>query len=138
MSPDAATVGLRRVIRAGVAPAVPAMTFPTIVELPKVEVPEPADHLDATDATDADDEAHEAAPQIDPEVLEQARLEAAAKGYADGYAAGQHEAISAVRSDAADVLGRLEAAIAAFETRRQQSFDELTDGVARFAFATVE
>lgn len=136
MSPDRAAVRTRRVIRAGAVPSVPATTFPTIVEVPR---PVPVTAADESGAHDVCDVAPaDRGPAIDPEVLETARLEAAASGYEDGFAAGRDEAIAAVRREAQDLLARLDAAVTAFEARRQHNFDALTDGVAHFALSTVE
>jgi flagellar assembly protein FliH len=134
MSPELAVIPMRRVIRSAAMTQVAATSFPTIVEAPKPvaqsTAPGHADHDTAG--------APAPAPVIDAAVLEAARLEAAARGYEDGHAAGRDEAIASVRQDAQMLLAQLGAAVQSLEDGRQVSFDRLTDDVARFAFATVE
>jgi flagellar assembly protein FliH len=133
MSPDPAVLPTRKVIRAASAADVATLAFPTIADAPKPPS-RPAVEPGLASAACAVD----AAPVLDPIVLEEARLEAAARGYEDGFAAGRDEAVAAVHAEADALLQRLAAAVEMCEARQQRSFDALTDDVARFAFATVE
>jgi len=136
MSPDAVGFRVSRVLRGGSATTATALAFPTIIEAPRVNGGAP----DSSDAVAAEPAEIVAPPEpvIDERELEKIRLEAAARGYEDGYAAGRDEALIQVNEQASALLAQLAAAVRSFETRRQRSFDELTTDVAQFAFATVE
>jgi flagellar assembly protein FliH len=75
---------------------------------------------------------------FDPEEVERARLDAAAHGYADGFATGRDEAVAAMRSVASGLLAELDAAVRSHAAREQQALDTLTDGVVDFALQVVE
>lgn len=136
MSRNTTFVGARRVIRGGTAARVSSLSFPTIIDLPAPTPDVPAPDTDISTATIEIEPVP--VPVVDPAVLEEARAEAAAHGYADGFAAGHADAVAATRVEAAALLARLDEAVRSFQDRQQQSFDELTDDVARFAIATVE
>ncbi|HEX7095198.1 MAG TPA: FliH/SctL family protein [Acidimicrobiales bacterium] len=138
-----------RVLRGGRATGATALAFPTI-EVTQPVAPEPsvtdgAARTDGADAAHGDtaaaattQDAPSAMPAIDEAVLETIRLEAAARGYEDGYAAGRDEAMRDVRERCAALLDRLDAAVRQVEAQRQRSFDVLSRDVATFAFSTVE
>jgi flagellar assembly protein FliH len=107
------------------------LSFPTIEAV--------APDADAADpgATTARGAPHRLAA-IDPAELDRARLEASARGYADGLAAGRDEALAEVRERANELLLQLDAAVQAQRATQVRSFDELSGDVARFAYATVD
>ena len=137
MSPDAGGLRLTRVLRGDFASSVTALAFPTITEAPRA-------NGCATSTEAAPDAAPDAvvaepqAPVIDERELEKIRLDAAARGYEDGFAAGRDEAVRQVNEQARALLDQLAAAVRSFESRRQRTFDALTAEVAQFAYATVE
>jgi flagellar assembly protein FliH len=121
------------VLRGGTATAAASLAFPVIEHRDVVgRAPRASGGASAAMA------AIGAVPAVDPAELERARLEAAARGYADGLAAGRDEAVAEVRRAAGGLLARLETAVQTFEARREHNFDRLRDDVAAFAFATVE
>lgn len=138
MSPDVVRLRPSRVLRGGCAIGATALAFPTIVEAPRVNGHATPDH-EAEQPKPVEVAACEPpAPVIDEAELEQVRLDAAARGYEDGYAAGRDEAVHRVNEQARALLEQLAAAVRSFEERRQRSFDDLTTEVAQFAYATVE
>jgi flagellar assembly protein FliH len=131
MSPEPVAARAGRVIRGRVASRASALAFPTI------EAVAPDAAAAAGGSSPASAAPHRAAT-IDPAELDRVRLEASARGYADGLAAGRDEAIAEVRERAEALLGQLDAAVQAHRTRQARTFDELSDDVARFAYATVD
>jgi flagellar assembly protein FliH len=120
-----------RVIRGGTASRASALAFPTI------ETVDPPDHGVPTSSTSTFPTAVRA-PAVDPAELERARLEAAARGYADGLAAGRDEARADVQAQARGLLQSLADAAQDLHAREVRTFDELTGDVVDFALAVVE
>jgi flagellar assembly protein FliH len=132
MSPEPVAARAGRVIRGRVASRASALSFPTIEA-----VPPDSDAGNTGSPTLAHVETRRV-PSIDPAELDRARLEASARGYADGLAAGRDEAIAEVHERARELLKQLEAAVQAQRTAQMRAFDELSGDVARFAYATVD
>jgi flagellar assembly protein FliH len=131
MSPEPVAARAGRVIRGRVASRASALAFPTI------EAAAPDAGAAAGGSSLASAATYRTAT-VDPAELDRLRLEASARGYADGLAAGRDEAIAEVRERAEALLGHLDAAVQAHRTRQARTFDELSDDVARFAYATVD
>jgi flagellar assembly protein FliH len=131
MSPEPVAARAGRVIRGRVASRASTLAFPTI------EAVAPDAGAAAGGSSLVSAATHRTAT-IDPAELDRVRLEASARGYADGLAAGRDEAIAEVRERAEALLGQLDAAVQAHQTRQTRTFDELSDDVARFAYATVD
>jgi flagellar assembly protein FliH len=114
-----------RVLRGGVASTASSLAFPTIdvVVAPRGRAATPAEPAPIP-----------ATPQVDPAELERVRLDAAARGYEDGFAAGRADAGAELRR-LVDALG---AAVEDQQRRVVRSCDELTDQVAEVAYAVVE
>jgi flagellar assembly protein FliH len=127
-SPDA---GRGRVIRGGVASRASALAFP-VIETIEVEPSSGDRGSPPTFATALH------LPAIDPDELERARLEASARGYADGLAAGRDEARAEVLAAAQGLLGNLAAAVQQQAAQRTATLDELSDDLVRFAYGVVE
>jgi flagellar assembly protein FliH len=128
-----------RVLRGGVAIGASPRAFPTIAVEPPGPRPAAANATDAASASaSATPPAPPVAPIVDPAELERLRLDAAATGYEDGFAAGRDTAIAEVRQTAAALLARLDEAIAAQQARQTQTLDAIGQDVLGFALATVE
>jgi flagellar biosynthesis/type III secretory pathway protein FliH len=123
MSPEPVASRAGRVLRGRVASDASALTFPTIETVGPLPVTAPAPAR---------------AAHVDPADADRARLEAAARGYADGLAAGRDEALVEVRARAVGVLAQMEAVLDELRARQARTFDELTGDVASFAYAVVE
>jgi flagellar assembly protein FliH len=131
MSPEPVAARAGRVIRGHVASRASTLAFPTI----EAVAPDAGAAAGASSLVSA---ATHRTATIDSAELDRVRLEASARGYADGLAAGRDEAIAEVRERAEALLGQLDAAVQAHQTRQTRTFDELSDDVARFAYATVD
>ena len=135
--PDLGGAARGRVLRGGVATGASTRAFPRIAAAPP-----PGARLAAPTASQQPSTSGQpppaTVPTVDPAVLERLRLDAAAAGYEDGFAAGRDSAIAEVRNDAAGLLARLDEAIEAQQARRAQALDDIGQDVLRFALATVE
>jgi flagellar assembly protein FliH len=116
------------VIRGGVASSASTLAFPTIAATApaheRARAVEP--HADAGGAP--------APAPVDPEELERARLDAAAKGYADGFAVGREEG----RAELQRLIDSLDAAVRAHHETSVRACDARADEVVTFAYAVIE
>jgi flagellar assembly protein FliH len=134
MSPEPTTSRAGRVIRGRVATGASTLAFPTIEAVESSPAARgPSESMSAAEVRPA-----RRPPAVDPAELERARLEASSRGYADGLAAGRDEARAEVHASARGLLDELGAAVQEHRTKRERSFDELTEDVVEFALATVE